>query len=128
MAETERPPNVPADWVLRECQAPDCPWMVWVPDIQIEGGPPILAVHSAACALKVTESLTPGRGEWGFDCLLCGHTEAWTTELARQAAGAWHVYDVHRTEWMDTVKEDRAPAGERPEAYGRKLEDWERQS
>lgn len=62
-----------------------------------------------------------------FICKECGHNEAWTTERAAQAAGVWHVHDMHRSIWF-ALAGSRPPIDPRPVELGRQLEDWERQS
>lgn len=63
-----------------------------------------------------------------ISCNHCQVDEAWTTEDAARAAAVWHVYLHHREIW-NLVMGDRPPkANTPPEAYGRRLEQWERQS
>lgn len=67
--------------------------------------------------------------EFAFICSQCEKSESWTTEIAAQAAAVWHVYDDHWDIWMQlTGSPERLPVDKRPEDYGRKFEEWERQS
>lgn len=67
--------------------------------------------------------------EFKILCKLCPNDEAWTTQAAAEAAAVWHVYTEHRESWIKIVGSDRPPlATTPPEAYGRKYEQWERQS
>lgn len=62
-------------------------------------------------------------------CSLCAWNVAWTTHEAAEADAVWHIYLDHREVWIDTMGEDREPqVTELPAAFGRKFEDWERQS
>lgn len=62
-------------------------------------------------------------------CKLCGWDAAWTTQEAAEFDSVWHVYLDHRDIWIDTMGEDRPPqVTNLPGAFGRKYEDWERQT
>lgn len=65
--------------------------------------------------------------EFAFRCALCGHSEAWTTERAAQAAAVWHVFELHQGEWIEQTG-GILPQDPRPEAVGRRFQEWERQS
>ena len=67
--------------------------------------------------------------EFKATCKLCPWDVAWTTEEAAQADAVWHVYLDHRQVWIEQMGEDRPPRVHNlPGAFGRKYEDWERQS
>lgn len=62
-------------------------------------------------------------------CRLCSWNVAWTTQFAAEADSVWHVYLEHRELWIELLGSDREPqVTNLPGAYGRKLDDWERQS
>lgn len=62
-------------------------------------------------------------------CRLCPWDVAWTTADAAEADAVWHAYLDHRDFWIEIMGEDREPRMKNlPGAFGRKLEDWERQS
>lgn len=70
--------------------------------------------------------------EFTCRCKVCGHNEAWTTERAAQAAATWHVFEEHPIQWLeillDAGEEPRPPQDPRPEEFGTRYEQWERQS
>jgi hypothetical protein len=51
--DPERPAEVPEDWVLVDCQNPQCPQTVWVPPdwMDVSLATPVKAVCSSECAL-----------------------------------------------------------------------------
>jgi hypothetical protein len=46
--------------------------------------------------------------------------EAWDNERAAQAAGVWHVHDVHPRKWL-AVCGERPPIDPRPEELGSRV-------
>lgn len=67
--------------------------------------------------------------EYGASCNLCRWNEAWTTQDAAQAAAVWHIHDEHPAVWLERMGSDRPPdVVHGPEAFGRRYEQWERQS
>lgn len=55
---SERPAEVPPDWVEVDCANPDCDRTVWVPPFAAAGtveGTPIAGVCSSGCALQLVE-------------------------------------------------------------------------
>lgn len=66
--------------------------------------------------------------EIGFVCKWCGHTEAWTTETAAQSAAIVHIFTKHRDWWDQAGMPAEGPPTKAPEFFGRRFEEWERQS
>lgn len=57
---SERPINVPLDWIEVDCANDKCPYTVWVPpDLDEAAGPEtrLMNVCSAECAMVVTKSI-----------------------------------------------------------------------
>lgn len=58
---TDRPANVPSDWVLTDCANPNCDYTVWVPyDVEDVPGSNVLAVCSTACATEIMQGASIG--------------------------------------------------------------------
>lgn len=63
--------------------------------------------------------------EFAWRCIACGITEAWTTEAASVLSAAHHALEHHPSETTPSEWIDGLPA---PDEFGRRFEEWERQS
>lgn len=64
--------------------------------------------------------------EFAFRCKVCGFADSWDTVGACHSSAVWHIFEEHTEEWMAAMGTGQ-PKAPRPEALGRRFEDWERQ-